>query len=56
VKDAKKLRRKTEAKVLERAKNNLLSALKKGMLATEGWVDYDKLRKAGYSERLLARL
>jgi hypothetical protein len=56
VKPAKKLRRKTETKVLECATNNLLAALKKDMLAKEGRVDYDKLRKEGYSERLLARL
>jgi hypothetical protein len=56
VKTAKKPRRKTEAAVLERATNNLLASLKKDMLAKEGRVDYDKLRKEGYSERLLARL
>ena len=56
MKTAKKPRRKTEADVLERATNNLLASLKKDMLAKEGRVDYDKLRKEGYSERLLARL
>jgi hypothetical protein len=55
VKPAKKLRRKTETKVLECATNNLLAAMKKD-LAKGGRVDYDKLRKEGYSERLLARL
>jgi hypothetical protein len=42
---AKKLRRKTEPKVLEIATNNLLASLKKDMLHREGRVDYDKLRK-----------
>ena len=41
---------------MELATNNLLASLKKDMLAKEGRVDYDKLRKEGYSERLLARL
>ena len=56
VKAAKKTRKKTEAQVLDQATRNLLSALKKDMLAKEGKIDHEKLRKDGYSERLLARL
>ena len=56
VKIAKKPRRKNEAELLDHATNNLLSALKKDMVAKEGRVDYDRLRKEGYSERLLDRL
>jgi len=56
VKTRKKSRRKTETEVLDHATNHLLAALKKEMLAKEGRVDYDKLRKEGYSERLLVRL
>lgn len=52
----KKTRRKTEGQVVEQATKNLLCALKKDMLAKEGRIDHDKLRKDGYSERLLARL
>jgi len=55
VKVAKKPRRKTEAKLLEQATKNLVAALKKDMLAKEGRVDHEKLRKDGYSERLLGR-
>jgi hypothetical protein len=54
VKTAKRVRRKTEAEVLERATNSLLASLKKDMLAKEGRVDYDKLRKEGYSESTAA--
>ena len=42
--------------MLTKATNNLLVALKKDMLAKDGRIDYDKLRKDGYSERLLAQL
>jgi hypothetical protein len=56
VRATKKPRRKTEGQVLEQATRNLLSALKKDMISKEGRVDYDKLRKEGYSERLLAKL
>ena len=56
VKAAKKTRKKTEAQVLDQATRNLLSALKKDMLAKEGKIDHEKLRKDGDSERLLARL
>jgi len=33
-----------------------LRALKQDMLKKDGCIDYDKLRKDGYSERLLAKL
>jgi hypothetical protein len=48
--------RKTGSELLERATKNLLVALKKDMVENDGAVDYDKLRKDGYSPRLLARL
>ena len=47
---------KTEAELLDHATNNLLRALKKDMLRKEGRVDSNKLRKDGYSERLIAKL
>ena len=47
---------KTDAELLDRATNNLLRALKQDMRKKEGRVDYEKLRKDGYSDRLLARL
>ncbi|PYK46802.1 MAG: hypothetical protein DME53_01425 [Verrucomicrobia bacterium] len=49
-------RPKSEAQLLDHASNNLLRALKRDMLKKEGHIDYDKLRKEGYSERLLAKL
>ena len=49
-------RAKTEAQILDRASNNLLRALKKDMLKKDGRVDYAKLRKDGFSDRLLAKL
>jgi hypothetical protein len=55
VKVAKKARRKTESQLLEKATKNLVVALKKDMLAKERRVDHEKLRKDGYSERLLDR-
>ncbi|PYK22471.1 MAG: hypothetical protein DME56_00870 [Verrucomicrobia bacterium] len=51
-----KRRPKSEAQLLDHASNNLLRALKRDMLKKEGHIDYDKLRKEGYSERLLAKL
>ena len=51
-----KRRVKSEAELLDHATNNLLRALKRDMLKKEGRIDYDKLRKEGYSERLLAKL
>jgi hypothetical protein len=56
VKTTRKARRKSEAEVLDHATDNLLAALKKEMIEKEGRVDHDKLRKDGYSPRLLARL
>ena len=47
---------KSEAELLDRATNNLLRALKSEMIEKEGKVDREKLRKDGYSERLLDRL
>ena len=54
MKNAKKLDRKTEADVLDRATDNLLAALKKDMIEKDGAVDQEKLRKEGYSPRLVA--
>ena len=51
-----KRRAKSEAELLDHATNNLLRALKSDMLKKEGRVDRDKLRKDGYSDRLLERL
>jgi hypothetical protein len=47
---------KTEAELLDHATNNLLRGLKRDMQKKDGRVNYDKLRKDGYSERLLAKL
>ncbi len=47
---------KSEAELLDHATSNLLRALKQDMLKKEGRVDREKLRKEGYSERLLAKL
>ena len=47
---------KSEAELLDHGTNNLLHALKRDMQEKEGRVDYDKLRKDGYSERLLTKL
>ena len=51
-----KRRPKSEAELLDHATNNLLRALKRDMLKKDGRVDRNKLRKDGYSERLLDRL
>jgi hypothetical protein len=56
VKATTKRRAKSEAELLDHATNNLLRAVKKKILRKEGRVDYDKLRKDGYSARLLTRL
>lgn len=47
---------KTEAELLDQATNNLLRGLKRDMQKKDGRVNYDKLRKDGYSERLLTKL
>jgi len=54
--DTAKRSAKSEAELLDHASKNLLRALKRDMLKKEGRIDYDKLRKDGYSERLLAKL
>ncbi len=51
-----KRKTKSDEKVVENATNNLLKALKKDMVRKEGKVDSEKLRKDGYSDRLIARL
>jgi len=56
VKVTSKRRPKSEAELLDHATNNLLRALKRDMLKKDGRVDRNKLRKDGYSERLLDRL
>ena len=47
---------KSEAELLDYATNNLLRAVKQEMFKKQGRVDYGKLRKDGYSERVLAKL
>jgi quinol monooxygenase YgiN len=47
---------KTEAELLDHATNNLLRAVKHKILKKEGCVDYDKLRKEGYSDRFLTKV
>jgi hypothetical protein len=47
---------KTEAELLDHATNNLLRALKRDMLKKEGRVNTEKLRKDGYSERIISKL
>lgn len=56
VKATSKRRTKSETALLDHATNNLFRALKKDMAKCEGRVDYAKLRKDGYSERLLAKM
>jgi hypothetical protein len=56
VKTTAKRRAKSEGKLLDHATKNLLRALKEDMLKKDGRIDYEKLRKDGYSERLLAKL
>jgi hypothetical protein len=56
VKATAKRRAKSEAELLDHATNNLLRALKRDMVKKDGRIDYDKLRREGYSERLLAKL
>ena len=47
---------KSEAELMDHATNNLLRAVKQRILKREGQVDYDKLRKEGYSERFIAKV
>jgi hypothetical protein len=56
VKTTAKRRVKSEAELVDHASKNLLRALKHDILRKEGRIDYDKLRKEGYSERLLTKL
>ncbi len=56
VKATTKRQTKTEAELLDYATNNLLRKLKRDMQKKDGRVDYDKLRKDGYSDRLLTKL
>jgi hypothetical protein len=56
VKATTKRHTKSEDELLDHGTNNLLRALKRDMQEKDGRVDYDKLRKDGYSERLLAKL
>ena len=56
VKATIKGRAKSESAVLDHATNNLLRALKRDMLKKDGRVNHEKLRKDGYSERLIAKL
>jgi hypothetical protein len=56
VKTTTKRRAKSEAELLDHGTNNLLRGLKRDMQKKDGCVNYDKLRKDGYSARLLTRL
>jgi hypothetical protein len=56
VKATAKRQTKTGGELLDHATGNLLRALKQDMQQRDGRVAYDKLRKEGYSDRLLARL
>ena len=56
MKTTAKRRAKSEAELLDHATSNLMGTLKRDMLKKNGRIDYEKLRKEGYSERLLAKL
>lgn len=56
VKATAKRRDKSEAELMDQATDNLLRAVKQKILKKEGRVDYDKLRKEGYSERFIAKV
>ena len=56
VKATSKRRQKSDGQLLDHATDNLLRALKRDMLKTDGRLDREKLRKDGYSDRLLDRL
>ena len=51
-----KRRAKSKTELLDHATNSLLRALKRDLLKKEERVHVDKLRKEGYSDRLLNRL
>ena len=56
VKVTTKRHAKSEAELLDHGTNNLLRAVKQKIVKKEGRVDYDKLRKEGYSDRFLAKV
>jgi hypothetical protein len=56
VKTTAKRRAKSESELIDHSASNLMRALKRDMLKKDGRIDYDKLRKQGYSERLVAKL
>ena len=56
MKTTAKRRAKSEAELLDQATNNLARALKRDTLKKNGRIDYDKLRREGDNERLLAKL
>ena len=56
VKTTRKNASKSEAELLDHATNNMLRALKADMVKKDGLVDRPKLRKDGYSDRLIERL
>lgn len=56
VKAKTKRQAKSEGEVLDHATSNLLRALKQEMRKKDSRLDYDKLRKDGYNDRLLVRL
>jgi hypothetical protein len=56
VKAKTKRHAKSESELLDHGTNNLLRAVKREMLTKQGRVDYAKLRKEGYSDRLLAKI
>ena len=51
-----KRRANSEAEILDHATSNLMRALKQDMRKKDGRVDCEKIRKEGYSDRLLAKL
>jgi hypothetical protein len=56
VKATPKRHSKSEAELLDHATNNLLRGLKRDIQKKDGRVNYDRLRKDGYSDRLLTKL
>ena len=56
VKNVAGQKEKTEAQLLDQATNQLLKAAKQALAKKQGRVDYDKLRKDGYSDRFLAKV
>ena len=56
VKNAAGQKSKPEADLLDQAVTQLLKAVKLKLIEKQGRVDYDQLRKEGYSKRFLGRL